>query len=54
MIDFKKLPKFSFKDESVWMIIFGLLPLVLGIFIYLVVLLLSAFKIVNFIEGFLR
>ena len=48
MIDFKNLLKFSFKNESIWMIVFSLLPMVLGILIYLVLLLLNAFKIVHF------
>lgn len=48
MIDFKKLPKISLNDESVLKVLFGLLPIVLGIFAILILLLLSEFKIVHF------
>ena len=45
MIDFKKFPKFSFKNEAVLMVILGLLPIVLGILAFLVVMLLSEFGV---------
>jgi len=41
MPDFKKFFKFSFQNESVWMFIFGLLPLILGILVILILMLLN-------------
>jgi hypothetical protein len=39
-MDFKGFTRFSFKNESVWMIIFGLLPMTIGILVLLVLMIL--------------
>ncbi len=41
MVDLKKFANFSFKNESVWMLIVGLLPLIIGILVFLVLMLLN-------------
>ncbi len=41
MFDFNKFKNFSFKNEPAWMIIFGLLPLVLGIIAFLIIMILN-------------
>jgi hypothetical protein len=35
MIDFKNLSKISFHNDSVWLVVFGLLPVILGILAFL-------------------
>lgn len=41
MIDLKNLPKISFKGDNFSIVVFGLLPLVLGILVLLVFMLLN-------------
>lgn len=48
MFDFDKLPKITLSDESVMKVLFGLLPIVLGVLAFLVVIALSEFEIISF------
>lgn len=48
MIDFNKLPKISFENDSVQKVLFGLLPIVLAILAFLAVLVLVEFDLIRF------
>lgn len=48
MFDFDKLPKITLSDESVMKVLFGLLPIVLGVLAFLTVVALSEFGILKF------
>ena len=41
MFDLNKLPKISFQDDNFQKIVFGLLPIILGILVLLVLMLLN-------------
>lgn len=47
MIDFNKLPRISLENDDVQKVLFGLLPLILGILAFLLLMLLSEFELIR-------